>query len=288
VEILIATNNAHKLQEFGEIFTLFGARDARLVTPRELGLSLDPEENATTYIGNARIKARAFRRALRDSGARAASIAWVLADDSGLEVAALGGRPGLRSARYHKDAPAGDGCAALLREMETTPTAARTAHFRAVLVAVSLATDTEYAFEGVCPGAIAYEKRGVGGFGFDPVFLTDGVRTMSEITAQQKHAVSHRGRAARRMIEALRWDGAPPSPTPDAALDHARKIKERHENRLLQLPDVVGVGVGRLPSGEPALVVNVSQASAAAACDEPMHEIDDVPVALQETGAFGV
>ncbi len=285
MEILIATNNAHKLQEFGEIFTMFGAGEMRLVTPRELGLSLDPEENAATYIGNARIKARAFRQALRDAGARAASIGWVLADDSGLEVDALDGRPGLRSARYHKEAPAGDGCAALLGELSTTPDAARGARFRAVLVAISLAIDTEYAFEGVCPGAIAHEKRGVGGFGFDPVFLTDGVRTMSEITSHQKHAVSHRGRAARRMIDALRWNGAPPVPMPDAALNHARRVKAGCEAALLQMPGAVGVGVGRLPSGEPALIVSVSEA---APFDAPTHEIEDVPVALQETGPFRI
>jgi XTP/dITP diphosphohydrolase len=288
MEILIATNNAHKLQEFGEIFVMAGAGAVQLVTPRELGIDIDPEENAATYIGNARIKARAFRQALRDSGARAASVAWVLADDSGLEVNALGGRPGLRSARYHKDAPDGDGCLALLRELVDAPNPARTARFCALLVAISLETGAEYAFEGVCPGAIAHEKRGVGGFGFDPVFLIDGVRTMSEVTSHEKHAVSHRGRAARRIIEALRWNGAAPAALADAALAHARAVKDTCASELLRTPGAVGVGVGRLPSGMPALVVNLAAAPGANALDVPSQEIEDVPVVLQETGAFRI
>ncbi|MCX6020007.1 MAG: non-canonical purine NTP pyrophosphatase [Chloroflexi bacterium] len=285
MEILIATNNAHKLQEFGEIFALAGAGTIKLITPRELGLALDPEENAATYVGNARIKARAFRQALRDSGARAASITWVLADDSGLEVDALDGRPGLRSARYHKDAPHGDGCVALLRELANVPDTARTARFRALLVAVSLVNNSEYAFEGVCLGAIAHEKRGVGGFGFDPVFLTDGVRTMSEITSHEKHVVSHRGLAARRMIEALRWNGAPRAPLADSALAYTRAVKARCEAALLRTPGAVGLGIGQLPSGEPALVLNLARTTA---FDEPSHEIEDVPVVLQETGTLKI
>jgi XTP/dITP diphosphohydrolase len=284
MNILIATNNAHKLQEFDEIFAMAGAA-VRMVTPRELGIAVDPEENAATYVGNARIKARAFRQALRDSGARAASIEYVLADDSGLEVDALGGRPGLRTARYAKDAPGGDGCTALLRELAYTPDSARTAHFRAVLVAVALATDAEYAFEGVCPGAVAHEKRGGFGFGFDPIFLTDGVRTMSEITSHEKHLVSHRGRAARRTIAALRWSGAPLASPTDAALARASAVKARCEAALMRTPGAVGVGIGLLPSGEPALMLNLARF---ASLDQPVHEIEGVPVVLKETGELRI
>ncbi len=106
---------------------MVGASDSvRLVTPRDLGLSLEPDETADTYMGNAQIKARAFVDAVRSlvpslSG-EGLGVRWVLADDSGLEVDALGGRPGLHSRGMHKTSPGGDGRAALLSEMPTCPT----------------------------------------------------------------------------------------------------------------------------------------------------------------------
>jgi len=132
--------------------------------------------------------------------------AWVLADDSGLEVDALNGRPGLRSARYHKAAPNGDGCAALLEEMQAIPAPKRSARFRAVLATIDL-QGHEHLFEGVCEGAIGGEKRGVGGFGFDPVFRVAGdptERHMAELLSEEKHRVSHRGLATRQFISHLR------------------------------------------------------------------------------------
>jgi XTP/dITP diphosphohydrolase len=199
---LIASNNTHKHQELREIFALHGLADTdvKLIMPRDVGISIDPEENAVTYAGNALIKARAFaaeRNRQPDW--------WVLADDSGLEVDALAGRPGLLSARYHKAAPNGDGCTELLRELIGVPSTQRQARFRAVL---ALIDTTEHArlFEGVCEGSIGDRQRGMGGFGFDPVFAVaddPAGRHMAELPSIEKHRISHRGLAMARLIAHL-------------------------------------------------------------------------------------
>jgi len=196
--ILIASNNAHKLQEFQEIFRQFGASDIELLTPYALGLASDPDETAETYLGNALIKARAFHKLMHGDDV------WVMSDDSGLEVDALDGEPGIRSARYHKNAPNGDGCAALLHAMASVPGERRTARFRAVIVLVA-PDGRENVFEGVCEGSIGFDKRGNGGFGFDPVFRVAGdKRHLAELSAEEKHRVSHRGLAAQRVVAFLR------------------------------------------------------------------------------------
>lgn len=197
LKILLASNNAHKHQELREIFALCGL-PVEFVTPRDTGLHLEPAETADTYAGNAQIKARAFAEAV----ARRGGGLWVMADDSGLEVDALAGRPGIHSSRYHQQAPNGDGCRALLAEMAGVPDDQRTARFRAVIALIA-PDSNEYLFEGVCEGRIGHEKRGVNGFGFDPVFVTDDGRTMAELPAEAKHRVSHRGVAARRAAEFL-------------------------------------------------------------------------------------
>lgn len=207
VPVLIASNNAHKLRELREIAAEYAppALSVELLTPAGLGIDLDPEETADTYLGNAQIKARAFHARL----AGAAGL-FVLADDSGLEVAALGGRPGVHSARYHKRAPAGDGCLALLAELGGVPDARRSARFVAVMALID-PFGGERDVVGVCNGRIGHAKRGEGGFGFDPVFLVedggfDGSRTMSELSAREKNGISHRGRAMRQVLQALAAD----------------------------------------------------------------------------------
>lgn len=206
--ILIASNNAHKHQELREIFAMhgFGPNEVRLLMPKAVGIDIDPEENAATYVGNALIKARAFAQHTGAHGHELLREAWVLADDSGLEVDALNGRPGLLSARYHKVAPNGDGCAALLVEMQGVPAPQRSARFRAVLAVID-PQGREHLYEGVCEGAIGPEQRGVGGFGFDPVFRVAGDaqgRHMAELLSEEKHRVSHRGLATRQFISHLR------------------------------------------------------------------------------------
>ncbi len=197
--VLLASNNAHKVAEFRQLFELHGVSDATIYTPSELGIVCDPPEDAPTYAGNALRKARAFAAA-----ARAAGFAdlWVLADDSGLEVEALGGRPGVHSARYHHAAPNGDGCAALLHELRDVPTEQRHARFRCVLAAIG-PDSSEQLVSGTCEGFIAPTARGQGGFGFDPVFIPRGeTRTLAEMTPTEKHRISHRGAAIRALLTA--------------------------------------------------------------------------------------
>ena len=180
-----------------------GNRDkARELAPLFPGLELasapagfDPAETGSTLFQNALIKAAALRP-------DAPSDAVVIADDSGLVVHALGGRPGVFSSRYAgPDATYEDNCRRLLEELEGRDD--RRAAFVCVLVALAPDGETLVAV-GTCPGEIAGAARGEAGFGYDPVFTPAGSRmTMAEMTPDQKAAVSHRGRAARRMVALL-------------------------------------------------------------------------------------
>jgi XTP/dITP diphosphohydrolase len=193
--LLIATNNRHKLEEYQEILADL---PLRLTHPGAEGLVLDPVETGTTFEENAIIKATAFAQA---SGLP------TLADDSGLEVDALGGEPGVFSARYGdtaKDDHAGR-YRLLLEKLaaRNIAWAERTARFRCV-VAISLAGRLIGTAQGSVEGIITFEPRGSGGFGYDPVFFIPEMnRTMAELTAAQKHSISHRGRAARAAIPLL-------------------------------------------------------------------------------------
>ena len=154
----------------------------------------DVVENADTLIGNARLKASAICRA---TGAAA------VADDTGLEVDALGGAPGVYSARYAgEDASYADNRAKLLRELGDA--ADRRARFR-TSVLVAYPDGGELAVDGVCEGTITSSERGDGGFGYDSIFVPDDGdgRTFAEMTDDEKHAISHRGRAFRRLLEVL-------------------------------------------------------------------------------------
>jgi len=186
--LVVATRNDHKLSELGEILTGFELRPL----PDEVEL---PPEDAATFAGNALGKARAARE---QTGAAA------LADDSGIEAAALGGRPGVYSARF-----AGEGATdeanldlllAELAEQEDRSVA------YACAIAFVDADGSELVREGRCEGTLAEVPRGEGGFGYDPAFvpheIADG-RTMAELSAAEKHAISHRGRAARAIAEAI-------------------------------------------------------------------------------------
>lgn len=200
MKLLIASNNAHKHQELREIFAALQA-PVELVIPRAIGITIDPDETAGTYAGNALLKARDFAQALR--AIAITEPLWVIADDSGLEVDALHGAPGILSSRYHKTAPAGDGCAALLNELAGVPDSRRGARFRCAIVLIA-PNGSEHTFEGACEGRIGHEKRGMGGFGFDPVFIPSGdERTLAEYASAEKHRISHRGVAARKAVAFL-------------------------------------------------------------------------------------
>ncbi len=188
--IHLATGNAHKAKEFQQL------ADAAGLGWRLVPAASQPPvvEDAGTFAGNARKKAAALKMVL-PSGS------WVLADDSGLCVEALGGAPGVDSAYY-----AGPQCdsaanlAKLMRAMANVPLAGRAAHFICVLVL--LAAHEEHCFEGRCDGRIAREPSGQAGFGYDPVFLPAGSdRSLAELGDLEKNKISHRALAWRRLIE---------------------------------------------------------------------------------------
>ena len=182
--LLIATSNRGKMQE---LRALLGDIDLALVTPEEIGLRLVVMEDGRSYRENAEKKAVAFART---SGLP------TLADDSGLEVDVLGGDPGLHSARYlaKPGATDADRRAFLLRNLRDKPQPWK-AHFRAA-VAISSPNGTTGSAEGECRGRIIPEERGTNGFGYDPIFLVDGMdKTMAELDPQDKNRLSHRGKA---------------------------------------------------------------------------------------------
>ena len=170
---------------------LLGVSGLSLVTPSDLGISCDVEETGDTYEENSAIKARAFA---------SASGLLTLADDSGLEVDALGGAPGVRSARYSATGSDGDNVDLLLNNLSGVPDNARTARFVSVVAVAGPSGEVEFC-RGECEGAIARERRGEGGFGYDPVFLPSGRDvTMAQLTMDDKNRISHRARAVRKAI----------------------------------------------------------------------------------------
>lgn len=186
-KLLLATNNAGKVAEFRELLAGCGWQ---LVTPRDVGLSLDVDEIGQTYAENASIKAEAYAKA---SGLVA------LADDSGLEIDALDNRPGVMSARYAgPDRTDAERVEALLAELAGVPDERRNARFRAVIAIAEPGGRTELV-ESSVEGRIAHKARGASGFGYDPIFLLPerGV-TMAELPSAEKNSVSHRGAAARK------------------------------------------------------------------------------------------
>ncbi len=192
--IVLATSNQGKL---AELRALLADLPIRFCSAAEvLGEQPSIVENGETFEANALIKARAVARA---TGTLA------LADDSGLEVDALGGRPGVRSARFaHEHATDAENNAALLRELENVDE--RAARFRCVLALVSpWPASDELVAEGTCAGSIAREPRGSGGFGYDPLFLVSGHegKAMAELSEQVKNGLSHRARAVRALRSAL-------------------------------------------------------------------------------------
>lgn len=189
--ILLATNNAHKASEISHALDFPGWE---FKTLREMGIQSDPEEDADDFLGNARIKALAAQEA---SGGMA-----VLADDSGLEVDALGGAPGVFSARYAgEDGNDDANNAKLLVELEGVPDEKRTARFVCTLVFVDQ-DGSEVVARGTVEGRIGRSPQGEGGFGYDPLFWPDVFErkcTLAEVPQSRKNEVSHRGNALRTL-----------------------------------------------------------------------------------------
>lgn len=193
MRLLLATRNEHKLREFTRLLSRAGGQLDWLLVPLPVSVVLPPEEGET-FAANALGKGRA---------AAAATGEVVIADDSGIAAQALGGAPGLRSARY-----AGEGASdeENLQKLRSEAPAGSALEYICVIAYVDPARGCERLFEGRCSGRMAAEPRGARGFGYDPVFVPDdgppGL-TMAELSDEQKDEISHRGRAARALADWL-------------------------------------------------------------------------------------
>ena len=199
-KLLLATTNPGKIREYHH---LLGNSGYEIVTPTELGISQAIAEATSSYEENARIKAIAYVKLLR---------LVTLADDSGLEVDALGGEPGIQSARFAGEtAGDADRIGFLLTKLANIPWEKRTAHFKCV-IAIATPDGQLKLCRGECHGIITFEAKGDNGFGYDPIFYLPEIgKTMAELSLEVKNQVSHRGQAACK----------------------ARKVLQRFHNRLI-------------------------------------------------------
>ena len=194
-EIVLATTNKHKLQEVRQILSphkivVYGLND--------LGLKVeDVEENGKTYAENALIKAKAVQKVTSFP---------VIADDSGLEIIPLGNRPGMFSARYASEMGGHDkAIAQILEDLKDKDD--RSAQFVCDIVLLNV-EDKPLTFEGIAKGTIATEKMGEGGFGYDPIFISDETKTcFATMGQEQKNTVSHRAKALKKLLTYLRING---------------------------------------------------------------------------------
>jgi XTP/dITP diphosphohydrolase len=196
-QVAIASRNSHKLREIGRICADWPVSWVTVETHDATGFP-EVEETGETYLENALLKARAVAAALRLPA---------IADDSGIEVDALGGRPGPRSARFAGERASDEAnLDRLMQALKGIPEGGRTARYRCV-AAIAFPEGGEHHAEGLCEGTLNAKRRGRRGFGYDPIFVPEGWdETMAEITAEQKDRISHRGRAFRSLRATL--DGA--------------------------------------------------------------------------------
>lgn len=187
-----ATNNRKKLAEIQRILHALG-HDAK--TLDQLGINIEIEENGTTFRENALIKAKTIAKICNMP---------TVSDDSGLEVDALGGRPGVYTARYAGEHATDDeNIDKLLASLEGVEKQARTARFVSCICLYFPDTDTDISCIGTCEGYIGFERQGDGGFGYDPVFMV-GDKSYSQMSAQEKDSISHRGKAMRMMAKKIK------------------------------------------------------------------------------------
>jgi XTP/dITP diphosphohydrolase len=194
-KLLVATNNPGKVREYEELLADLPV-SLEITFPAQEGLTLEVEESGASFEENARIKARAYAQA---------SGLLTLADDSGLEVDALSGAPGVHSARYGgPGADDADRYRKLLKSLADVPVGQRSARFRCV-VALATPDGIMHTTDGVCEGEIGSAPRGQHGFGYDPVFVVKGYdgRTMAELSPELKNRISHRARALLAMQPTL-------------------------------------------------------------------------------------
>ncbi len=205
MRLLLATRNRNKLTEVQHALAGSGWQVMML---SDIADAPEVEEDGATFEENARKKAR--------SAAERAKM-WILAEDSGLEVDALGGEPGVKSARYAGEgATDTDRIRKVLDRLVAVPEERRTARFRCVMCLVDPAGD-EACFEGRCEGRIAHSARGSAGFGYDPIFVPEGHdRTFAELGLAVKSGISHRARAMQQVIGFLRSRVSPGEHSPSA------------------------------------------------------------------------
>lgn len=190
MKFVLATHNPGKLKEMSAILSQFGVE---VVSPKDLGITVDVEETGTTFAENAMLKARAICEAAKLPA---------IADDSGLCVDALSGGPGVYSARYGGEGLDDKGRYQLLLNTMRGQTT-RAAHF-ACAIACAFPNGDELTAEGRCDGTIAFAPMGEGGFGYDPVFFVPELKkTFGQLTGEEKSAISHRGRALQSFVEKL-------------------------------------------------------------------------------------
>lgn len=185
MKIVLASSNKHKVQEINDIVKNQYNLPVEFILPPD---GFDPEENGKTFEENSLIKALA---------AWEISKTWVLADDSGLCIDALGGKPGIYSARY-AETPALR-IERVLKELNGEKN--RNAHFTCAMTLINPEGKVEFKYQGICEGSIIEEARGVNGFGYDPIFLVKGdTRTMAELSEDEKNHISHRSVALKNIL----------------------------------------------------------------------------------------
>lgn len=183
LRLVIATHNIGKLNEFR---SLIGDIPLDMMTLDEAGFKTNIEETGSTFEENATLKAKTIGKKIK---------LLTLAEDSGLEIDALGGKPGIFSARYVAGSD-NDRIDKVLKDMEGIPDELRTARYKAVVAIYNPQQKTIYTFQGIAEGKIIDQKRGRNGFGYDPIFLSRDLRkTFAEATEEEKNSVSHRARA---------------------------------------------------------------------------------------------
>ena len=186
MKIVLASSNAHKVKEINEIVAGSGLE---FILPPDC---FDPIEDGKTFEENSLIKAKAAWKLTKT---------WALADDSGLCIDALGGAPGIYSARY-AETPA-KRIERVLKEMDGKTN--RNAHFACCMTLINLEGEVEFSTTGICEGSITLEAKGNNGFGYDPIFLVKGdTRTIAELSEEEKNQISHRSIALRRVVEYLK------------------------------------------------------------------------------------
>ncbi|MBR7078427.1 MAG: non-canonical purine NTP pyrophosphatase [Clostridia bacterium] len=201
IRICVASENGNKLRQFGEIFSGL-ATDVLIYTAKELGFTEYPPEDAGTFYGNSRIKACAVRDYLVEKGEGGEY--YVIADDSGISVDALGGAPGVHSARYAgTHAPDSENNRKLIAELKKLGDCDRSAHYTCVITVVNPDGMT-VSTAGRVDGRVIDEPRGSDGFGYDPFFYIDSLgRTFAELDSATRNGMSHRGQALRKAAEII-------------------------------------------------------------------------------------